>query len=392
MTKQTKRATSGKPKVASKKSQKKKSIKKLSLKDPNAQREALTYSNPIASRELILKVISQYGALDFSGVKTVLGLEDPEQIEALSRRLKAMVRDGQLIRNRREGFIPVNEASLIRGRVIAHPEGFGFLVPDEGGDDLFLSARQMRTLLHGDRAVVQVSGIDRRGRREGSVVEVIERANQRIVGRLFIESGVAYVVPDNKRLTQDIMVSAEHVGEARHGQIVIVDIIEQPTFRRQPIGRIADVLGDHMAAGMEIDIAIQSHGIPFEWPQDLLEEIEEFSQYTISEEEMQPREDIRHIPLVTIDGEDSRDFDDAVFCKKTSSGWKLWVSIADVSHYVKPDTALDEEACKRATSVYFPNRVVPMLPEVLSNDLCSINPHVDRLCMVCEMLIDREGN
>lgn len=358
--------------------------------DPEAEREKSNYENPIASRELILQVIHQEGAMTQERVQEVLKITSDEQKEALRRRLKAMVRDGQLIRNRRDGFIPVDEDDLIRGRVIAHPDGFGFLVPDEGGEDIFLHGRQMRTLLHGDRAVVQISGVDRRGRKEGAVIEVLERANDRIVGRLFIESGVAIVVPDNKRLTQDIVIPPEAIGDAEHGQIVIVEIVQQPTFRHQPFGRITDIIGDHMAPGMEIDVAIHAHNIPFLWPDDVKQQIKGLSE-EVAEKDKTQREDIRHLPLVTIDGEDARDFDDAVYCEPTSKGWKLYVAIADVSHYVERGSALDEEAYTRGTSVYFPGRVIPMLPEVLSNGLCSINPHVDRLCMVCEILINKEG-
>ena len=367
-----------------------KAVKGKGFLDPQAAREASNYENPIASRELILQVVHQDGAMTYERLQEVLKMESFEQKEALRRRLTAMVRDGQLIRNRRDGFIPVNEADLIRGRVIAHPDGFGFLVPDEGGDDLFLHGKQMRTLLHGDRAVVQVSGVDRRGRREGAVIEVLERANHRVVGRIFFESGVNFVVPDNKRLTQDIIVPQESLGGAEHGQIVIVEIVQQPTFRHQPIGKVTDIIGDHMAPGMEIDIAIHSHNLPFLWPDEVKEEIGRLSDQ-VAEVDKQGRVDIRNLPLVTIDGEDSRDFDDAVYCEKTSSGWKLLVAIADVSHYVQRGSALDEEAYTRGTSVYFPERVIPMLPEILSNVLCSLNPQVDRLCMVCEMLIDKTG-
>ncbi len=359
--------------------------------DPQAEREASNYENPIASRELILQLIHQEGAMTFEALQETLNIDSFDQKEALSRRLRAMVRDGQLIRNRRDGFIPVDEADLIRGRVIAHPDGFGFLVPDEGGEDIFLHGKQMRTLLHGDRAVVQVSGVDRRGRKEGAVIEVLERANHRVVGRIFEESGVAFVVPDNKRLTQDIIVPPEAMGGAVHGQIVIVEIVQQPTFRHQPIGKVTDIVGDHMAPGMEIDIAIHSHNIPFLWPDEVKEEIRAYSD-RVSEADKKGRVDIRHLPLVTIDGEDSKDFDDAVYCESTANGWKLLVAIADVSHYVQRGSALDEEAYNRGTSVYFPERVVPMLPEIISNGLCSLNPKVDRLCMVCEMIINREGN
>ena len=360
------------------------------MKDPHAEREAVNYAKPIASRELILQVIHQEGAMTFERVQDVLKLDSEEEIEALRRRLGAMVRDGQLIRNRRDGYIPVDEADLVRGRVIAHADGFGFLVPDEGGEDVFLHGKQMRTLLHGDRAVVQISGVDRRGRREGAVIEVLERANHRVVGRLTVENGIAFVMPDNKRLTQTINVPMDALGTAVHGQIVIVEIVQQPTFRNQTIGKITDVIGEHMAPGMEIDIAIHSHNLPFLWP-DAVKEYVAGMKPEVLEADKQNRLDLRQTPLVTIDGEDARDFDDAVYCEPTANGWKLLVAIADVSHYVERGTALDEEAHTRGTSVYFPGRVIPMLPEILSNGLCSINPHVDRLCMVCEMTIDGQG-
>ncbi len=360
------------------------------LVDPQHEREASNYENPIASRELILQVIKAEGALTHERLEERLEMITDEQQEALRRRLNAMVRDGQLIRNRREGYIPVNEEDLISGRVIAHPDGFGFLVPDEGDEDIFLHGKQMRTLLHGDRAVVQISGVDRRGRKEGAVIEVIERANDRIVGRLFIESGVAFVVADNKRITQDIMVPMDQLNGAEHGQIVIIEITDQPTFKRQAIGKVTDVIGDHMAPGMEIDIAIHAHNIPFLWPDDVKAQVAEIIE-EVSERDKRYRLDLRDLPLVTIDGEDARDFDDAVYCEKDGTGWTLYVAIADVSHYVERDTALDREAYNRATSVYFPERVIPMLPEVLSNGLCSLNPHVDRLCMVCKMHFDSAG-
>ena len=360
------------------------------LVDPQQERESSNYDNPIASRELILQVIHEEGAMTHDEILERLNLTSDEQKEALRRRLNAMVRDGQLIRNRRDGYVPVNEEDLISGRVIAHPDGFGFLVPDEGDKDIFLHGRQMRTLLHGDRAVVQVSGTDRRGRLEGAVIDVIERANDRIVGRLFVESGVAFVVADNKRITQDIMVPLDQFGGATHGQIVIVEITQQPTFRNKAIGKITDVIGDHMAPGMEIDIAIHAHSIPFLWPDDVKQQVAKISA-EVTDVDKEGRRDLTQIPLLTIDGEDARDFDDAVYCEKNDKGYKLYVAIADVSHYVQRECALDVEAYNRATSVYFPERVIPMLPEVLSNGLCSLNPHVDRLCIVCEMQFDNNG-
>jgi len=372
----------------SKKFKSKKSTEKLV--DPQRDRESSNYENPIASRELILQVIHEEGAMSHEHIESRLEMNSAEQKEALRRRLGAMVRDGQLIRNRKDGYVPVNEEDLISGRVIAHADGFGFFVPDEGGEDIFLHGRQMKTLLHGDRAVVQVSGVDRRGRREGAVINVTERANDRVVGRLFIEEGTAFVVADNKRITQDFLIPQDQLGEATHGQIVIVEITKQPTFKNRAIGRISDVIGDHMAPGMEIDIAIHAHNIPFLWPDDVKQQIASISAQ-VTEVDKKGRRDITDMPLVTIDGEDSRDFDDAVYAEKNAKGWKLFVAIADVSHYVQRESALDAEAYNRATSVYFPERVIPMLPEILSNGLCSLNPHVDRLCMVCEMNFDANG-
>jgi ribonuclease R len=317
-------------------------------------------------------------------------LSREDDLEALRRRLRAMERDGQLLRNRRGGYGLVDRMDMVRGRIVAHPDGFGFLVPDEGGDDLFLSPRQMRAVFHDDRVVARVTGIDQRGRREGAIVEVLERNTHRVVGRIYYESGISFVVPDHKRLTQDIRIPPEHVGQSQHGQFVTVEIIEQPSSRTGPVGKVVEVIGDHMAPGMEIDVAIRAHELPLQWPDAVEDEIQGLAEQ-VEESAKHERVDLRDVPLVTIDGVDSRDFDDAVFCKRTPKGWRLTVAIADVSHYVKPGTALDQEAHQRGNSVYFPERVIPMLPEILSNGLCSLNPQVDRLCMVCEMYIDEHG-
>jgi ribonuclease R len=362
--------------------------------DPDAGLEAERYENPIASRKLILSEIKQEGALSFQSLAEHLRIKKDDQLDALGRRLRAMVRDGQLVQNRRGGYLPVDESHLVRGRVIAHPNGFGFLVPETGGDDLYLHAKQMRTLLHGDKAIVRVSGVDRRGRLEGAVISVYERANQFIVGRLLVESGVAVVVADNKRITQDILIPEGSLGGAVNGQIVKVEIIQQPTFKHQPIGKIIDVLGDHMSPGMEVDIAIHSYGLPHEFPEEVLADANRWGD-SVRNKDKEGRVDLRSVPLVTIDGEDARDFDDAVYCEpldtKKDSGWRLLVAIAEVAHYVQVNSALDKEAYDRATSVYFPGRVIPMLPENLSNGLCSLNPEVDRLCLVCEMTISNQG-
>ncbi len=365
--------------------------KKTIVTDPYAEREARKYENPIPSRELILELLEEAGEpLTWQQVAEHLGLDDEESQIALTRRLRAMERDGQVVRNRRNAYGPLDKMDLVRGRVIAHPDGFGFLVPDDGSDDLFLGPRDMRALFHGDRVVAHVSGIDRRGRREGSVVEVLERNTHQVVGRLLMEGGIAVVAPDNKRVPHDILIPDEDLAGAREGQIVMVEIVEQPTRRRQPVGRILEVLGDHMAPGMEIDIAIRAHGLPHLWPQEVEEEVAGLKPRVLPTHK-KGREDIRELPLVTIDGEDARDFDDAVYCEPQGKGWRLLVAIADVSHYVGVGSALDAEAIERGNSVYFPGRVIPMLPEVLSNGLCSINPKVDRLCMVCEMQVNASG-
>ena len=362
-----------------------------SYKDPYFEREAKKYDKPIPSRELILQLIKDVGKpLRRQQIAQQFGLESEEDLEALRRRLRAMERDGQLVFNRRQKYCLVNNRDLIAGRVIAHPDGFGFLKPDDGSDDLFLSPREMRTLFHNDRVVARIQGIDRRGRREGGLVDILERNTQQVVGRLFKDHGVMFVVPDNKRITQEVLIPPEAVNGAKQGQIVVAEIIEQPTQYRQAVGRVVEVLGEHLAPGMEIDVAIHNYELPHIWPEEVQTEISRLSA-EVAEADKKGRTDIRHLPLVTIDGADARDFDDAVFCQKTPKGWKLLVAIADVSHYVQINTALDEEAKNRSTSVYFPEKVIPMLPEILSNGLCSLNPDVDRLCMVCEMQINTEG-
>ena len=370
----------------------KKNVEFSSTKDPFAQREAEKYENPIPSRELILQLIEQAGKpLARTDIASSFHLESEDDLEALRRRLRAMERDGQVLFNRGQQYCLVDNKNLIVGRIIGHADGFGFVRPDDGSDDLFLSPREMNPLLHNDRALVRVAGVDKKGRREGAVVEILERNTHEIVGRLYKEDGFTYVIPDNKNIAQTVLIPKGGTGKAKQGQIVVAQITEQPTKLHQPIGRIVEVLGDHLAPGMEIDMAIRSYELPNTWSNELLEEIKPLTP-EVPEAAKENRVDIRDLPLVTIDGEDARDFDDAVYCKKTPKGWKLLVAIADVSHYVKVGTELDKEAHKRSTSVYFPEQVIPMLPEILSNGLCSLNPNVDRLCMVCELLIDGEGN
>jgi len=360
--------------------------------DPHIRREAKKYSNPIPSREFILETLAEAGVpLTFDEIATTLDIRDEEEITALQRRLGAMVRDGQLVRNRRDAYCLVNKRDLIAGRVIGHQDGFGFVRPDDGGgDDIYLYSRQMRGLFHNDRAVVRITGQDRRGRMEGSVVEVLERNTRTVVGRFYQESGVGFVVPDNKRLAHHIIIPSDRIAGSGQDQIVVAEITDQPTERTQPIGKILEVVGDHMAPGMATDIAVRTHDLPLEWPEAVLAEIADLGT-EVPTAATDGRVDLSRLPLVTIDGADARDFDDAVYCERRPKGWKLLVCIADVSSYVAPGTALDAQAHDRGNSVYFPDRVVPMLPEVLSNGLCSINPDVDRLCMACELYVSHEG-
>ncbi|MCB1689309.1 MAG: ribonuclease R [Halioglobus sp.] len=366
--------------------------KKGKIDDPHAAREAERYDNPIPSREVILQLLAEAEKpLDHADIANALALKEPEQVDALQKRLRAMERDGQLMVNRRGVYGLVDKMNLLHCRVQGHRDGYGFAMPLVEGEDIYLSARQMHFVFDGDEVLVQVTGEDRRGRLEGRVVEVLERKHKTVVGRYQEESGIGFVIPDNGRLTQQILIPPKEKGKAKSGQIVTVEITEYPTRRFGAKGRIAEVLGDHLDPGMEIDVAIRSHGIPWEWPDEVLDEASRLEAEPL-EADKEHRVDLRKLPFVTIDGEDARDFDDAVYCEQASNGkWRLWVAIADVSHYVAPGSALDQEAALRGNSVYFPARVVPMLPEALSNGLCSLKPAVDRLAMVCEMELSATG-
>jgi ribonuclease R len=376
---------------------KSKEQKQSTASDPHQAREAEKYANPIPSREFLLKLLDERNApATHPELADELQFTDPDNIEALRRRLIAMVRDGQLLCNRRNQFLPISRVNLLKGNVIGHRDGFGFVKLDEGGDDLYLSARQMQTVFDGDRVLVRTDGEDNRGKKHAVIVDILERNTDQFVGRLYREGNIVLIEVENVRISQQILIDSEHSADAKHGQYVVVQIIHQPTKRTLATGKVIEVLGDHMAPGMEIDVAIRSYNIPFEWPAAVQEAVKTLKP-EVSDLDKSQRIDIRHLPLVTIDGEDARDFDDAVYCQRieanaeNAGGWKLYVAIADVSHYVEPESPLDIEAHNRATSVYFPDHVVPMLPEVLSNGLCSLNPKVDRLCMVCEMDINPAG-
>ena len=369
-----------------------KKLSKIRRADPFFERESARYEFPLPSREYVSQKLSDEGRpLSFIELTELLDIAGSER-EMFQRRLGAMEREGQLMRNRKGAYILPERASLTAGKIQGHPDGYGFLVPDDGSADIFLEQHQMGKVLHGDRALVRVTGIDRKGRPEGSIVEVTERANTRVVGRVFVEHGVVFVVPENRRIAQDILVPPEKKGKIKpqSGQVVMVDIIEQPSKFSQPIGRITEVLGTYADPGMEIEIALRKHDLPFEFSKAALEENKALPD-KVKKADLAGREDLRDLPLVTIDGETARDFDDAVFCEKKGRGWRLVVAIADVSHYVKPGMTLDKEAMERGNSVYFPRRVIPMLPEKLSNGICSLNPDVERMAMVCDMEISASG-
>jgi len=367
--------------------------KKSKSSDPFASREAANYSRPIPSREFVLDYLSEsVGPLTHEEICVALNLNDDDQLEAMRRRLRAMERDGQVARNRRGGYGTLEELSLVKGRVIGHPEGFGFVTsPERRGNDIYLSSKQMKRVFDGDTVLVRLAGYDRRGRAEGVIVDVVERGMQQIVGRFFAESGIFFVRPDNPRISQDIMIPPGSVGAAEPGQIVVVEIIDPPSRNQLPTGAVSEVLGKPLDPGIEVEIAIRNFQIPHTWNTDVDAQTATIADHVLEEDKVE-RVDLRDLPLVTIDGEDSRDFDDAVYAEpKKRGGWRLIVAIADVSHYVLPNSPLDVEAYQRGNSVYFPNDVVPMLPEKLSNGLCSLNPHQDRLCMVCEMQVDKNG-
>jgi ribonuclease R len=319
-----------------------------------------------------------------------LKVESDDSREILRRRLRAMVRDGQLIQTRRNAFGLPARMDLVKGRISAHRDGFGFVIPDDGGSDLYISSREMRKVLHGDRVLAGVTGTDRQGRREGMIADVLERANDSVVGRYVEENGIALVVPDDPRINQDVMIPLKDTAGARPGQVVVATIVTEPTARQSPVGKITEILGQSGAPGMATEIAIRSHGLPYEWPDGVEAAAQVFGD-SVPEDMKTGRKDLRSLPLVTIDGADARDFDDAVYAKKQGKGWRLIVAIAEVSSYVQPHSLLDEEATHRSTSVYFPSRVIPMLPEALSNGLCSLKPAVDRLCLACEMTVSDKG-
>ncbi|MBN7821887.1 ribonuclease R [Bowmanella yangjiangensis] len=360
--------------------------------DPYFQREQEKYENPVASREYLLQILTEHNKpLSFLEICELVNAIDEESRIGIQRRLRAMEREGQILFNRNKKYGLADKMDLIRGKVLGHRDGFGFLKRDDGQPDLFIHNAQMQALLHGDIVLVTESSQNFKGKKEARIVRIVEPRSEAIVGRFFLEHGLGLVVPDDSRICQEIIIPPEHVNGARQGHVVVVEIIQRPMKRVNAVGKIIEVLGEHMAPGMEIEMALRTFDIPHNWPKEVEKQVKGLTEQ-VPEEAKQGRVDLRQMPLVTIDGEDARDFDDAVYCEPLDDGgWQLWVAIADVSYYVRPGTALDKEAIERGNSVYFPEQVVPMLPEVLSNGLCSLNPQVDRLCMVCEMQVSKSG-
>ena len=354
-----------------------------------AAHAARSQSPPAAAR--VVTTLREAGRpLEFEELAKRIGRDGKAARQRLQSQLDELLHTGEIIRNRRDEYCLRERLPLVVGTVTGHRDGHGFVLPDDRSAPVFLAPRQMLETMHGDRVAVRISGQDNRGRPQGAIVEVLERNTREIVGRLYEESGISFVVPDNPRIGHRVFVPRGHLADASAGQVVLVQLVEQPTRTAQALGHVTRVLGEHTAPGMETQIAIHSHGLPFEFPREAVVEAEAFGR-SVAAAAKRGREDLRELPLVTIDGEDARDFDDAVYCEDVRGGWQLVVAIADVATYVGQDSALDKEAQNRGTSVYFPNRVLPMLPEALSNGLCSLNPKVDRLCLVCEMRVSPQG-
>lgn len=366
--------------------------------DPHAKREASQYEVPLPSRELVLQLLADQGIpLSIEQVCLLLDIGFDEQ-ENFNKRLNAMEREGQIMRNRKGALCLAEKIHAIAGTVQGHPDGFGFLVPDDKTkhpEDLFLGPREMAQVMHGDRVMVRMSGLDRKGRPEGKIVEVLERSTKTLVGRVIQGQGVTIVAAEDKRINQDILIPYHLDMGAKPGQVVMVELTAQPSSGAHPMGKVVQILGNYADSGMEIEIALRKHKLPHEFTPAAINQAEKIPKL-VQAADYKGRIDLRELPLITIDGETARDFDDAVYAEpmraeKAGNGWRLVVAIADVSFYVKPDDALDKDAFERGNSVYFPRRVIPMLPEALSNGLCSLNPDVERLCMICDMQIDAAG-
>ncbi len=363
----------------------------LRLQDPHLEREKTKYPDPLPSREFILEILEREGVpTTVEQLERLLAIHSQER-DLFARRLRAMERDGQVMRNRKNALCLPAKLDFIRAKIEGHPDGFGFAIREDGGPDIFLGNLEMQRVLHGDRVMVRVMGTDSRGRPEGAIVEILEHVNQRLVARLHEEEGVLFAVAENKRINQDLLVAPGKDAGAKPGQVVMVELLKQPSRKSEPIAQVVEILGRYADPGMEVEIALRKHELPHEFSA-AVETLANKLPKKVRQSDLKGREDLRALPLVTIDGETAKDFDDAVYAEPLPEGFRLLVAIADVSHYVKPADALDQCALERGNSVYFPRRVIPMLPEALSNGLCSLNPEVDRLCMVCDLQVSPQGS
>ncbi len=364
----------------------------MSWNDPNASSEAQKYDNPIPSRELILSKISELGEATHQQLAKAFDITDADQFDAMGNRLKAMARDGQVNREGRPyRYRPVTQQDIVSGTVSAHPKGFGFVVLQDM-PDLFLHEKQMRWVFNGDSVEAVGTSTDNRGRTEGRIVDVTERQQNNFIGTLAKDEDGYCVELGSPNNHQPITVTEENVNslDAKVGDPVKVDIIDWPNQHEFSTGKLTAVLNDDNDRELIIETTLLNYDIPSEFNEATIKQADAYKEP--AEKDLKGRTDLRDIPLVTIDGEDARDFDDAVFAEKRSGGnYRVLVAIADVSNYVTPNSPLDVEAYERGTSVYFPHRVIPMLPEVLSNGLCSLNPNVDRLCMVADIKVSRAG-
>lgn len=344
-------------------------------------------------KETIVKFFQEASgeAYEFRDLMRRFGVGKGERL-----RLKTVVDDlvdeGKLVKLKGNRYRIAAETAHIAGRLSTHRDGYGFVTPEGGGEDIFIPARYLRESLHGDRVEVSIAAVGRSGKREGRIVKTLERAFTKVVGRFEKTKNFGYVFPDEERITRDIYIPPGATGKTEGGQVVVAEITRYPTTQRPAEGRIVEVLGWPDDPGVEAETIIRKFDLPHAFPGEVLAAARAVAQ-AVGDEEMKQRVDLRDRPTVTIDGETARDFDDAVSIRKEQGGGiRLWVSIADVSHYVKPATPLDAEAYLRGTSVYFPDRCIPMLPEELSNGICSLNPNVERLTVTAEILFDKAGN
>ena len=363
----------------------------LRLNDPYLAREKKKYTHPLPSREWIVHCLKQWEVpISYQELKKTLNIKRSED-QGFGFRIKAMIRDGQLYINRRKMICVAEQLDLVKCRVQGHVNGYGFAISlNKNRSDFYLSEKTMRPLMHGDIVMVRAVQTTAHIQREGRVLEILERHYRQLVARLYAADGVVLAVPEDKRLTQPILLPKEQAEKITAGEVVEIKIDHYASQVTLATGHVLERLGHYTDPGMEIEIAVRKYQLPYQFSAACLKEAETLPKKVLKKD-LKHREDLRSLKLMTIDGENARDFDDAVYAKETERGFKLWVAIADVSHYVLPDSPLDREAYQRGTSVYFPRRVLPMLPEVLSNGLCSLLPHTDRLCLVCEMTISHSG-